>query len=190
MFLTHAAGWFLTILLGWPGHPLDQLARDARRAQLDPATSVYRPSTSADLPPRARLQLERAAACDGLAVIDTAFSDPALTGMLRREEQAIYLSAALAPDARVQVLAHEIAHAHHPAGWTASEGEVFADGVSYLYGLAAGARGWRPIYAAYLSQYKQALPILSLYRAEIERTVAELARGAGCGATDGADGPR
>lgn len=101
-----------------------------------------------------------------------------MVGQFQRSEHAILIREELTVCGRLEVLAHELGHAVGPPPLMASlEGQVFADGVSYL--VVRRLAGYDPVqtYASYLAGLKIAAPTLLIYQKDIERAAAWLVEG-------------
>ena len=90
--------------------------------------------------------------------------------------RAIVISEKLTWNERLEVLAHELGHILMPRSLTASQGEVFAEGVSYLVSHRMGHHSL-DVHARYLAQHKPSLHVLTDYAMEIRWAAGVLTPG-------------
>ena len=98
-------------------------------------------------------------------------------GYADRDNRIITVSEELTACGRLETLAHEIGHFLQPGGLSGIEGQVFADGVSYLVVRELGGYDPRPRYAAYLAAFKPSGRVLTLLQKEIEITAGKIVTG-------------
>jgi hypothetical protein len=138
--------------------------------------SKYVPSERTDCEYGLTLLAGRAAEM-GIQVFYVALPEN-MVGVFNRDEKAIAVREELTVCGRLEVLAHELGHALSPPVIMGTpEGQVFADGVSYL--VVRKLAGYDPVhtYAAYLAGLKVAAPTLLLYQQDIERAATWLVEG-------------
>jgi hypothetical protein len=110
--------------------------------------------------------------------ITLAEMDRNTVGRFYHEERRIEINALLGSCSRLEVLAHELGHALAPPQLAGSQdGQVFADGVSYLAVQQLGGYSPRAVYATYLAGRKFSVPTLLIYERDIERAADWLVHG-------------
>lgn len=113
-----------------------------------------------------------------LLLIDVQYVDlPVGFGFANREARIITISRELTACGRLETLAHEIGHFLQPHGLSGPEGQVFADGVSYLVVRQLGGYDPKGRYAAYLAAFKPSGRVLTLLQREIEITAGKVVSG-------------
>ncbi len=142
--------------------PLDRLERAI--LQLPEHQARYRDPVTDTLPETAeRLTL----ACRRLGV--TILAEPAdvgNAGQIAFDGREMQLAPGLSPDELAMTMGHELAHLLQPPSLTGFEKEMFAEAVAYLVVLREADK--TETFARYMAQGKMALPVLHVYRTEIE----------------------
>jgi hypothetical protein len=154
-YITHLIDAATEPALGRLAHAVAQLP-EHQAHYLDPATDTL-PETAE------RLTL----ACHRLGVKVLAEpADQGNAGQMAIEEREMQLGSGLSPDERTMTMAHELAHLLEPMALTGFEKDTFAEAVAYLVTLREADK-MEP-FARYIAQNKLTLPVLTLYRTEIE----------------------
>lgn len=150
--------------------PIEDVIATAFRTPYEQAH--YEPS-SGDSHAGALARLEARLQALGVSVLYGPSLDGGAVGMASIEHRTIWIDQRLAPNGRLEVLAHEAGHVFQPWTLTPSEGQVFAElvGTTVCYRL-----GWdvRKASGTWMGAYKAGIDGALAHQLEIDRAVAIL----------------